>query len=100
GLSVVLTFVGIKMLTEGYMVKYFGLSKEAVIAGSLGVVAVVLLCAVAASLYWPAKPEQQVEVELPGGFDSPFDDDRGALGGDERGLPEKRQGLETKSQGK
>src|SRR2546423_370956 len=100
GLSVVLTFVGVKMLTEGYVVRYFGLSKEAVIAGSLGVVAVVLLCAVAASLYWPVRAEQQVEVELPEGFGSPFDDDRGALGGDERGLPEKRHELETKSQEK
>jgi tellurite resistance protein TerC len=90
GLAVVLAFVGVKMLTEGFVVKYFGLSKDAIIAGSLGIVAVVLLCAVAASLAWPVAPHQQVEVELPEGFGSPFDDDQGTLGCDERGLPEER----------
>lgn len=88
GLAVVLAFVGVKMLAEGFVVSHFGLSKDEVIAGSLGVVAVVLLCSVAASLYWPVRPEQQVEVELPEGFNCPFDDDEGRLGGDERGLPE------------
>jgi tellurite resistance protein TerC len=88
GLAVVLAFVGVKMLAEGYVVSYFGLSKDAVIAASLGVVAVVLLCSVAASLYWPVETGRQVEVELPADFGSPFDDDRGRLGGDERGLPE------------
>ena len=88
GLSIVLTFVGVKMLTEGYVMKYTGLSKEAVIAGSLGVVAIVLVGSVAVSLMWPVRAEQQVEVELPEGFDSPFDDDQGRLGSDERGLPE------------
>jgi len=90
GLSIVLTFVGVKMLAEGYVARYFGLSKEAVIMCSLGFVAVVLLGSVAASLLWPVKAEQQVEVELPEGFDSPFDDDQGRLGADERGLTEKR----------
>lgn len=90
GLSIVLTFVGVKMLAEGYVARHFGLSKETVIMGSLGFVAVILLGSVAASLIWPAKAEHQVEVELPEGFGSPFDDDKGRLGGDERGLPEKR----------
>jgi tellurite resistance protein TerC len=87
GLSVVLTFVGVKMLTEGYLMQRLGVSKETVIAVSLVVVALLLLGSVAASLLWPVPPEQQVEVELPEGFDSPFDDDKGRLGGDERGLP-------------
>jgi tellurite resistance protein TerC len=93
GLAVVLAFVGVKMLAEGFVAGYFGLSKDAVIAGSLGVVAVVLLASVAASLYWPVAPEKQVEVELPEGFNSPFDDDQGRLGCDERGLPEKGSSL-------
>jgi tellurite resistance protein TerC len=88
GLSIVLAFVGVKMLTEGLVSEHFGLSKEAIITGSLSLVALVLLGSVAASLLWPVKPERQVEVALPEGFDSPFDDDRGTLGGDERGLPE------------
>jgi tellurite resistance protein TerC len=87
GLSVVLTFVGVKMLTEGYLMQRLGVSKETVIAVSLVVVALLLLGSVAASLLWPVPPEQQVEVELPEGFGSPFDDDKGRLGGDERGLP-------------
>ena len=91
GLSIVLAFVGVKMLTEGLVANYFGLSKEAIITGSLSLVALVLLGSVAASLFWPRRAERQVEVELPEGFDSPFDDDHGTLGGDERGLPEVRQ---------
>ena len=91
GLSIVLTFVGVKMLTEGYVMGYTGLSKETVIGVSLGVVALTLLGSVAASLMWPVQTERQVEVELPEGFGSPFDDDEGRLGGDERKLPESKQ---------
>ncbi|MFL6333139.1 MAG: TerC family protein [Pyrinomonadaceae bacterium] len=96
GLAIVLMFVGVKMLSEGYLARKFGLSKEAVILVSLGFVAVVLLSSVAASLLWPVSPEEQVEVELPEGFDSPFDDDQGRLGADERGLPEPREGLKPR----
>ena len=64
GLAIVLMFVGVKMLSEGYLARQFGLSKEAVILVSLGFVAVVLLSSVAASLIWPVSPEEQVEVEL------------------------------------
>ncbi|MDT7688031.1 MAG: tellurite resistance protein TerC [Acidobacteriota bacterium] len=89
GLSIVLAFVGVKMLTEGWVAERFGLSKETIITGSLCFVALILLGSVAASLLWPRPPaERQVEVELPEGFDSPFDDDQGRLGGDESGLPE------------
>ena len=90
GLAIVLMFVGVKMLSEGYLARQFGVSKEAVILVSLGFVAVVLLSSVAASLLWPVRPEQQVEVELPEGSGSPFDDDQGRLGADERVLPEKQ----------
>jgi tellurite resistance protein TerC len=90
GLALVLMFVGIKMLAEGYLHDRFGISKETIILVSLGFVAVVLLSSVALSLIWPVPPEQQVEVELPEGFDTPFDDDQGRLGADERGLSEPR----------
>ncbi len=90
GLSVVLAFVGVKMLTEGFVINTFDVSKETVITGSLVVVALVLAASVVASLIWPKKAETNIEVELPEGFGSPFDDDQGRLGGDERGMPEKR----------
>jgi tellurite resistance protein TerC len=90
GLSIVLAFVGVKMLAEGFVKEQFGLGKETIIFVSLGVVFVVLAGSVVASLLWPKEAETRVEVELPPGFGSPFDDDRGTLGGDERGLPEKR----------
>jgi tellurite resistance protein TerC len=90
GLAVVLMFVGVKMLGEGYVSSHFGVSKEAIILVSLGVVFVVLLFSVALSLLRPVRPEEQVEVELPSGFDSPFDDDQGRLGGDEQGLADKQ----------
>lgn len=88
GLSIVLMFVGVKMLTEGMVAARFGLSKETIITGSLSFVGLILLGSVAASIIWPRPPaEKQVEVELPEGFDSPFDDDQGRLGGDEKGSP-------------
>ncbi|MCA1635842.1 MAG: TerC family protein [Acidobacteria bacterium] len=90
GLSIVLAFVGVKMLTEGFIIHNFDVSKETVITGSLVIVALVLLSSVVASYIWPLRAETNVEVELPEGFNSPFDDDEGRLGGDERGLPEKR----------
>jgi tellurite resistance protein TerC len=90
GLAVVLMFVGVKMLAEGYIHVRFGVGKETIILVSLGFVAVVLLSSVAISLLWPVAPEEQVEVELPEGFGSPFDDDQGRLGADERGLTERQ----------
>lgn len=82
GLSIVLTFVGLKMLAEGYTAQY--LDKQTTIIISLSVVAMVLLGSVAASLIWPKEAETGIEVQLPPGFDSPFDDDQGRLGADER----------------
>ena len=90
GLAIVLMFVGVKMLSEGYIHDRFGVSKEAVILVSLGFVALVLLASVALSLLRPVAAEDQVEVELPEGFNTPFDDDQGRLGADERALPEKQ----------
>jgi tellurite resistance protein TerC len=82
GLAIVLTFVGLKMIGEPFVGDYIG--KQALILLSLGVVAIVLVSSVAASLIWPKECETQIEVELPPGFGSPFDDDEGKLGGDER----------------
>ncbi len=90
GLAIVLMFVGVKMLAEKYVHEHFGVSKETVILVSLGFVFLVLLSSVALSLLRPVAPEDQVEVELPEGFGSPFDDDQGRLGGDEHGLPDKQ----------
>ena len=90
GLSIVLAFVGVKMLAEGFVEEQFHLGKENIIIISLGVVGAVLLGSVAASLLWPQKAETHVEVELPPDFGSPFDDDQGRLGGDEHGFAERR----------
>ena len=51
--------------------------------GALVVVALVLLASVAASLIWPQPGAQQIEVQLPENFNSPFDDDQGQLGAEE-----------------
>ncbi|MCA1619162.1 MAG: TerC family protein [Acidobacteria bacterium] len=90
GLAIVLMFVGVKMLAEGYVQKAFGVGKETIILVSLGFVFVVLAASVVLSLLRPVPPEKQIEVELPPGFDSPFDDDQGRLGANEQGFPEKR----------
>ena len=73
GLAIVLTFIGLKMLAE---IIHFKLSP--IIA--LGVVVLVLLCSVVASLIWPQRTETGIEVQLPEGFGSPFDDDEGRRG--------------------
>jgi tellurite resistance protein TerC len=87
GLSIVLTFVGVKMLTEGLVEKYFHLGKDNIIVISLGVVAVVLVGSVIASVIWPKEAETHVELELPPGFDSPFDDEKTRRTGDSPSLP-------------
>ncbi|HVF55628.1 MAG TPA: TerC family protein [Pyrinomonadaceae bacterium] len=87
GLSIVLTFVGVKMLAEGYVAEHLGLDKETIIGISLGFVGLVLVGSVVVSLIWPKEAETNIEVELPPGFDSPFDDDQGRLGGEDRELP-------------
>ncbi len=98
GLAIVLTFIGVKMLLP-LVVKGIELALEAggaaslvpvvarfehiPIGVSLGVVAFVLVASVVASMIWPKRATTQIEVQLPPGFDSPFDDDEGRLGADE-----------------
>ncbi len=81
GLAIVLTFVGVKMLGEGFVLPY--IDEGQIILFSLGFVVVVLLGSVAASLVFPKRAETGVEVQLPENFDSPFDDDEGRLGAEE-----------------
>ncbi len=66
GLAIVLTFIGAKMLV-------LAIGIHVPIYASLIFVAVVLLSSVAASLLWPKEAELPIDVELPEGFDSPFD---------------------------
>lgn len=68
GLAIVLTFIGAKMLLEAFHI-------DIQVWVSLVVVATVLLSSVAASLLWPKEAELDIEVDLPEGFDPPFDDD-------------------------
>jgi tellurite resistance protein TerC len=76
GLAIVLTFIGAKMLAE---IVHFNIPPLI----ALVVVAFVLLASVAASLIWPQPVTQQIEVQLPENFNSPFDDDQGRLGAEE-----------------
>jgi tellurite resistance protein TerC len=68
GLAIVLTFIGTKMLIEGFHIVL-------PVWLSLVIVAVVLLSSVAASIIWPKEAEMDIEVDLPEDFDSPFEDD-------------------------
>jgi tellurite resistance protein TerC len=88
GLAVVLTFIGVKMLLP-LLVK--GLTMALAYAGApmlaakiarfnhiptgiaLGVVAVVLLSSVAASLIWPRSAQRDIDVEQEEGFNPPFE---------------------------
>jgi tellurite resistance protein TerC len=66
GLSVVLVFIGVKMLVEHWI--------EIPIAASLGIVAAVLGASVVASLIWPSEAKKHDPVEfdpIPGDFDDP-----------------------------
>jgi tellurite resistance protein TerC len=71
GLSVVLALIGVKMLTESWLMR--AMTKETLIIASLVSVAVILLASVAASLIWPQKAETHVHIDLPPDFNSPFD---------------------------
>ena len=68
GLAIVLTFIGVKMLIEAVHVVI-------PVWISLVVVATVLLASVVASILWPKDCEMQIDLDLPEGFDSPFEDD-------------------------
>lgn len=78
GLAIVLTFIGMKML-----VVFLGVHIP--IWASLIFVAVVLLSSVAASLLWPADADTDIDVDLPEGFDSPFENDEGEASESEAG---------------
>ncbi|HET6646919.1 MAG TPA: TerC family protein [Pyrinomonadaceae bacterium] len=67
GLAIVLTFIGCKMLVVAVGI-------HIPIWISLTFVAVVLLSSVGASLLWPKHCEMDIDVELPEGFDAPFED--------------------------
>jgi tellurite resistance protein TerC len=81
GLAIVLTFVGLKMLVEGFVHPY--VDEGHIILFSLGFVIFVLLGSVAASLLFPKRADTNIEVQLPEDFDSPYDDDHGRLGAEE-----------------
>jgi tellurite resistance protein TerC len=67
GLAIVLTFIGAKMLIVAAGI-------HIPVGISLGVVAVVLLGSVAASLVWPREAERDIDVDLPEDFGRPFED--------------------------
>ncbi len=67
GLAIVLTFIGVKMLIDGFF--------KIDVRISLIVVATVLLSSVVASILWPKDAEMKIEVEMPEDFDSLFEDD-------------------------
>jgi tellurite resistance protein TerC len=81
GLAIVLTFVGVKMLIEGFLHPY--IDESHIILFSLGFVILVLAGSIAVSLIFPKQSETNIEVELPEGFASPYDDDEGRLGAEE-----------------
>jgi tellurite resistance protein TerC len=67
GLAIVLTFIGVKMLVVA-------LGVHIPITLSLGIVALVLIGSVIASIIWPVKTDTHIDVDLPPGFGpSPFD---------------------------
>jgi tellurite resistance protein TerC len=67
GLAIVLTFIGAKMLVVAVGIKI-------PTSLSLGIVAVVLLGSVAASLIWPKEAERDIDVDLSEDFGRPFED--------------------------
>ena len=68
GLAIVLTFIGAKMLVVMVNV-------HIPIWFSLMFVAVVLASSIIASLLWPKDCEMDIDVDLPEGFDAPFEDE-------------------------
>jgi tellurite resistance protein TerC len=68
GLAIVLTFIGAKMLLEGFHVVI-------PVWLSLVVVAIVLLASVVASVLRPKEAEMDIDVDLPEDFDAPFEDE-------------------------
>jgi tellurite resistance protein TerC len=88
GLAIVLTFIGVKMLLPlissglAYALNYAGATRLAEYARhgdhipigiALGFVATVLASSVVASMLWPKRAERDIDVDLPPGFDPPFE---------------------------
>lgn len=88
GLAIVLTFIGVKMLLPilssglAYALDYMGAATLAEYARhgnhipigiALGLVATVLAGSVVASLLWPRKAERDIDIDLPSGFNPPFE---------------------------
>jgi tellurite resistance protein TerC len=71
GLALVLTMIGVKMLTEPLLMKV--MDKYTLIIISLSAVAAILLGSVAASLIWPERSERDIDVDLPADFGPPFE---------------------------
>ena len=87
-LAIVLTFIGVKMLlpiiSQGavYALNAIGATKLAEYAShgdhipigiALGFVATVLAGSVVASIIWPKRAERDIDIDLPPGFDPPFE---------------------------
>ncbi|MBV9209150.1 MAG: TerC family protein [Acidobacteria bacterium] len=72
GLALVLTLIGVKMLTEHWLMLV--MNKYTLIIVSLSAVATILAGSVVASLIWPEESERDIDVEMPEGFDRPFED--------------------------
>jgi tellurite resistance protein TerC len=71
GLSIVLTLIGVKMLTESFLMKV--MDKYTLIIISLSAVATILAGSVIASIIWPQHAERDIDVDLPPDFDPPFE---------------------------
>lgn len=71
GLAIVLTLIGVKMLTETLLLKV--MDKYTLIIISLTAVGTILLGSVGASLIWPEKAERDIDVDLPPDFGQPFE---------------------------
>lgn len=72
GLGIVLSLIGVKMVTEEFLLKVA--DKQTLTLASLLLVAIVLAGAVACSLIWPKQAERDIDVDLPEDFGRPFDD--------------------------
>jgi tellurite resistance protein TerC len=71
GLAIVLTLIGVKMLTESFLLKV--MDKYSLIIFSLSAVALILAGSVVASVIWPQKAERDIDIDLPPEFNPPFE---------------------------
>jgi tellurite resistance protein TerC len=93
GLAIILTFIGVKMLLKpissglAYLLNQAGATTLAEYAKrgtdipigiALGIVALVLVGSIVASLIWPKKDAKEIDVDLPPDFNPPFEDEKPA----------------------